>query len=243
MALRRPASVYNVATVLHATLVAMDEHGGKFVSSKQAGSSGALPTSHFVLEKLRTTEHSQLINLNKADYVVDVMYHFKNLPDNPTDDFNTRVKEILNTGVVSERMVGFIVALPHLYDTKRSRTTKLSKFAERYSSSKYIGELGQREEFIVKVLDKQIIHKKNDDGTTQDLELYKVGDQLGNFGFFFAKVGTLVDLDGAPMLDKYDCIVMKATPKKHQVSRDSGIRETQFSRVRVAQHIGKGSEE
>lgn len=241
--MRRTTAVYNVKVVLHATLVVMEEHGGQFISGKKAEQTGELPTSHFVVKKLQTAPHESLINMANDALVQEVITHFKSVATPASgDDFLTKVKEILSIGSVSERMVGFVVALPHMYTQRKERVGNLSRIADKYAQSNFIGEVGNREEFFVKLIDTTDIQKKDDSGAVQNLTIYRVTDQLGNYGYFFSKLGSLANLDGTPIIKHFDCFLMKATPKKHGVG-NSGIKETQFSRVRIIQNIGKGSEE
>jgi hypothetical protein len=241
--MRRTSAVYNVKVVLHATLVVMEEHGGEFISGKRATSTGELPTSHFVVKKLQSVPHESLINAANDGFVQEILSHFKSVISPPEpDDFLTKVKEILSIGSVSERMIGFIVALPHTYNQHKNRVGNLSRIADKYAQSNYIGEVGNREEFFVKLIDTNNIQKKDNNGSVQDLTIYRVTDQLGNYGYFFSKLGSLSNLDGTPIIKKFDCFLMKATPKKHGVG-NNGIKETQFSRVRIIENVGKGSEE
>lgn len=236
--LRRPTAVFDIDSVLHATLAVMKERSGEFVSQKKSQETGAMPTSKFVLQKLRSDPASDRFNLPEFDEEVRLIKsHFIADPNIAHDEFITKVKEILATGVVTERMIGFVVALPHLYHQKVNRASALTKIADKYSQSSYIGEIGTREEFFVKLV---ATHQFEKEG--QNLTLYKVADQLGNFGFFFAKTGTLNDEEGKPIVDLYDCFLMKATPKKHEIGK-TGVRETQFSRVRIIENVGKGSNE
>jgi hypothetical protein len=240
--MRRPSSTFNVNTVLHATIKVIEDQGGKFVSAQKSRETGDLPTSHFVIQKLQSVKNADdLIDPKNQEEVQAIIKHYKESP--AVDDFATKVKEILTVGVVSERMIAFIVALPHMYSQKKDRIVKLAKIADKYTSSTYIGEIGQREEFFVKLVETQEFVKTDPNtGVTQNLRIYKVADQLGNYGYFFAKAGSLADAEGKPIVDLYDCFLMKATPKNHAVGR-TGIKETQFSRVRIVQNIGKGSEE
>lgn len=236
--LRRPTAVFDIDSVLHATLAVMKERGGEFISAKKAAETGGTPTSKWVLQKLRSDPANSKFSLPEFEEEVRAIRdHFWMDPNPSSDYFISRVKEILGTGVVTETMIGFIVALPHLYTQKVKRTSELSKIADKYSQSSYIGEIGTRDEFFVKLVS---VHNFEKEG--QQLTLFKVADQLGNFGFFFAKAGTLNDADGKPIIDIFDCFLMKATPKKHEIGK-TGVRETQFSRVRIIENVGKGSNE
>jgi hypothetical protein len=237
--LRRPTAVFDIDSVLHATLQVMEDRGGEFISGKKAQETGQTSTAKFVIQKIQNNPDGTKIFIPKwAEKAEEIKNHFRLTVNTEGDEFISRVKEILATGIVTERMIGFIVALPSLYERKVSRVTELTKVADKYATSNYIGEIGTREEFFVKLLSvKSGIIK---DGV--DITVYKVADQLGNYGYFFAKTGTLNDEDGLPIVKPFDCFLMKATPKKHEIGK-SGVRETQFSRVRILQNVGEGSSE
>lgn len=233
--IRRPTSVFDVDSVLHATLLVLKETG-KFVSNKTSLDTGETPTSKFVIQKLKSIMNTKFIVPEFEEKVKQIKEHFLSLPAHG-DDFMNQVKEILLTGSVTEKRVSIVVYLPYMFEKKENRINELSKIAEKYSNSNYIGEIGTREEFFVKLIS---IYNFEKDG--EKLVLYKVVDKQGNYGFFFSKDGSLKDQDGKPIIDLYDCFVMKATPKKHEIGK-SGIKETQFSRVRIIQNVGKGSKE
>jgi hypothetical protein len=41
----------------------------------------------------------------------------------------------------------------------------------------------------------------------------------------------------------WDCFEMSATPKKMEPNKETGVKETQFNRVKITEFIGPGTEE
>jgi hypothetical protein len=155
------------------------------------------------------------------------------------------VHRLLATGMVSNRMIGFIVALPWMYSNLYNRTSKLMKIAEKYAQSNYIGTIGLRETFLMKVLDVSKFKKTKTDTTEEEYYIYRLSDRLGNFGFFFSKYppSDVISNTECLPIKIWDCFEMKATPKKMGPNKETGIKETQFADVIVTEFIGPGSEE
>jgi hypothetical protein len=248
--LRKPTTVFDIHDVLYATLKVMDDRNG-YVSKKTADVSGECPTSQFVLSFLKEVSISSSgfpdeIKQKYFNKVSEIITHFSQPPADMNDEFLRKVYEFFITRSVSDRMIGFIVALPSMYEHLHQRTSSLMKIAEKYSTSNYMGEIGVRDVFFVKLLDVQEFHKEDDNGVDQLLYIYRVSDKIGNIGFFFSK-NPPVDNETSTVeklpIKKFHCFEIKATVKKQMPNRDTGIKETQFTRVRIVEVVGEGTEE
>jgi hypothetical protein len=239
MALRKPSTVFNVYDVLVATLKVMEDRG-TYVSKKASEVTGETPTSQFVIAYLKGNptipEDNRTKYFNQAEEIAN---HFRQ-PPSGFDDFLEKVYTILVSGAVTDKMIGFVTALPWMYQNLTNRTSKLMKIAQKYASSNYMGELGTRDSFFVKLLDVNEFTKKTTGQPDEKVYIYRIADQGGNYGIFFSSHPPESEMLPVKV---WDCFEMKATPKKQQPNRETGIKETQFSHVKVMEVLGQGSEE
>jgi hypothetical protein len=229
MSLRHP-SIFPVNEVLQVTLFVMKEQG-KFVSAKEAKETNTLPTSHYVLKFFKSGVE-MVHEIMKVEYIDQVVTYFSNLRPETSDNFILTVQSILRSGMVSERMIGFIVALPHTFDTRSTRARKLMNISTVYASSHYMGQESSRDEFLLKLVSIEDAPKLGP-GT----KIFRVEDQEKNLGYMFGKQ---LLIDGAPLTIN-DCFLCNATVKSHEVDKISGIKQTFFNRVKVTANIGKSS--
>jgi hypothetical protein len=231
--------VYKNEVVLHATLTVLEEQNGVFVSNAKAQDTGATKTSVLVIKKMaeKVNELDSLIRDENKEEVKAIVDHYLSVEEDPENNYITKVKEILRIGSVSSNYIPYLVALVPSYQKIKDRTKTLAKISDRYGNSKHLGTIGVREEFFVKLIS---MHHFERDGKA--LTTYKVADQLGNLGYFFANDTALRDEKGEPLIELFDCFVMKAIPKNHGVGKE-GYKETQFTRVQIVENLGKGSEE
>jgi hypothetical protein len=123
-----------------------------------------------------------------------------------------------------------------MYDRTLGRANQLINIAQKYSQSSYMGTIGVRDLFIVKVVDIAEMNKVSDKtGERETFFLYRVVDQLGNLGVFFKNQKIDMDL--------WDCFEMRATPKNQNPNQKTGIKETQFGQVQITEYIGPGTQE
>lgn len=247
--MKKAPVVYNVRDVLFITLKVIRETG-EFVSAKKAEASAGqkTPTSAFVLQQMKSQNMAHIKTMAPMEdctLVDEILNHFSQEVEANHDKFLRAVLPLVRLGTVTDRMIGFIVALPATYDAKFGRAQKLIQFAQRYAASKYIGEVGTCAEFVVKVIEIFDFMKAE-----EKIYGYRVSDQDGNIGIFFSKeppennVGFATTAPRPGLgLRLFDCFIMKATPKGFGVNKNSGVKETQFSRVRVVENIGPGSAE
>jgi hypothetical protein len=223
------------------------EDRGVYISNKAASATGEAPTSSFVLTSLKLNpEIPSAWKTKFADKVMEITAHFSQPSRNMDDEFARKVYDLMAARSVSDRMIAFIVALPSMYEHLHDRTSSLLKIAEKYSTSNYIGEIGVRDTIMVKLLDVHEFHKADDSGVDQLLYIYRISDRIGNIGLFFSKNppadNTTSTITKLP-IKVWDCFEMKATPKKQMPNRETGVKETQFTRVRILEMIGTGTEE
>jgi hypothetical protein len=240
---RKTSTVYEINDVLHATMKIIEDRGG-YVSQKAAAITGEVPTSQFVLQLLRNGSTGSYHDVKHDAIIEDIKSHFS--IENGPDDFLNTIYQLMCTGMVSERMIGFIVALPSMYDSMKGRTTRLMNLAEKYSNSNYMGEIGKPDTFTVKLVGWCEFKKTNAvSGEQEKHYLYRVTDRIGNCGLIFS-VYPPKDTPGVSetaAFKLWDCFEMKATPKKQEPNKDTGIKETVFGNTTVTEMIGQGTEE
>src|ERR1035437_6589554 len=226
---RKTSTVYAIEDVLHAAMKSIEDRPG-FVSQATAKITGEVPTSQFVLQILRNSKHDDFFQEKNRKRISEIKFHFSNTPNGP-DEFLHTVYELFCTGMVSENKIGFIAALPTMYDSLKTRTTKLMKIAEKYSNSNYIGEIGKPQSFTVKLVDIFDYKKKNEvSGEDEKFYIYRVTDRIGNCGLIFS-IYPPRDTPGVSRTSAFklwDCFEMKATPKKQEPNKETGIKETVF---------------
>lgn len=139
-------------------------------------------------------------------------------------DFFRSLRDILSKSELTASQFGFVACLPNLKRMNEGREEKRKELESQTANSEWIGKERKRGEFFVKLTDKKYL---NNYGSY----LYNVVTREGNLGVFFNQN----DLE----VTEGDCFVMKATPKRHQVSRYHGGKETMFNRVVVQEVVGR----
>jgi hypothetical protein len=242
---RKTSTVYNIDDVLHATMKIIEDRPGGYISQKAAGITGEVPTSQFVLQLLRTGSVGSYHNVKYDARIEEIKFHFSN-PPGDNDEFLNTVYQLFCTGMVSENKIGYIAALPTMYESMKGRTTKLMKIAEKYSTSNYMGEIGKPDSFAVKLVDITDFKQTNIiSGEQEKHYLYRVTDRIGNCGLIFS-VFPPRETPGTSetaAFKLWDCFEFKGTPKKQEPNKDTGIKETVFGNVTVTEMIGQGTEE
>jgi len=140
------------------------------------------------------------------------------------NDFFKSLREILSLNEVTANQFGFIACLPFLKRQEENREAQKEELAKSTATSEWIGSEGKRGEFFVKLTGKRYL---NNYGSY----LYQTITKEGNLGVFFSQKEF--------ELAEGDCFVMKATPKRHQISNFHGGKETMFNRVVLKEVIGK----
>lgn len=139
-------------------------------------------------------------------------------------DFFRSLRDILSKEELQSSQFGFIACLPYLKRMAEEREEQKEELAKVTANSDWIGTERKRGEFFVKLTKKDYL---NNYGSY----IYSVVTREGNLGVFFNQENFNV----APG----DCFIMKATPKRHQVSNYHGGKETMFNRVVIKEVIGR----
>jgi hypothetical protein len=139
-------------------------------------------------------------------------------------DFYRSLRDILSQSEITASQFGFVACLPMLKRMAEGRDEQRKELEKTTASSEWIGTERKRGEFFVKLTGKRYL---NNYGSY----LYNVVTRDGNLGVFFNQ-NELEVKEG-------ECFIMKATPKRHQVSKYHGGKETMFNRVVVKEVVGR----
>ena len=139
-------------------------------------------------------------------------------------DFFRSLREILSMSEITASQFGFIACLPMLKRQSENRDEQAKELAKQTQNSEWLGTEGKRADFFVKLTSKKYLDNYGS-------YIYSVVTRDENLGVFFSQK----DFE----LSEGDCFVMKATPKRHQISRYHGGKETMFNRVVIKEVIGR----
>jgi hypothetical protein len=204
----------------------------EFVSKTDANNLGCKSTADRVQEIYRNTVN----NLSYIDikgfskkiqnYVDGLMEWVLTTPkyrDPVPDGYEFKVRNIYSAIQVADKDIPLAVSTIGMYD----RSLQKKKMDDIITDSEYVGEIDKRDEFFVKLIDK--INR-------DDYIMYKCITKEHDLCIFFRSNDTKNDFD----IELGDCFLMKATPKKHEISHyDDGARITKFNRVVFVKNYGQ----
>jgi len=139
-------------------------------------------------------------------------------------DFFVSLRDILSKEELQASQFGFVACLPFLKRQQEQKEAQKEELAKTTANSNWIGTERKRGEFFVKLTNKRYLDNYGS-------YIYSVVTRDGDLGVFFSQ--------NKFEIDEGDCFVMKATPKRHQVSNYHGGKETMFNRVVIKEVVGK----
>lgn len=139
-------------------------------------------------------------------------------------DFFVSLRDILSKEELQASQFGFVACLPFLKRQQEETAAKKEELAKTTANSNWIGAERKRGEFFVKLTNKRYLENYGS-------YIYSVVTRDGDLGVFFNQNNFEVS--------EGDCFIMKATPKRHQVSNYHGGKETMFNRVVIKEVVGK----
>lgn len=139
-------------------------------------------------------------------------------------DFFVSLRDILSKEELQASQFGFVACLPFLKRQQEKKEAQKEELAKTTANSNWIGTERKRGEFFVKLTNKRYLDNYGS-------YIYSVVTRDGDLGVFFSQ--------NKFEIDEGDCFVMKATPKRHQVSNYHGGKETMFNRVVIKDVVGK----
>ena len=135
----------------------------------------------------------------------------------------------VENGYITKSDFGFVACVYNVMEQKAAYEKRKSEATKASSNSEFIGKIGSRGDFFVKLTQYRYIEDRG-------FYVFNICDRKGNLGVFFS--------DRAPEsmgIDVDDCFLARMTPKKHSISSYHGGMETMFNRVEIKENVGSAS--
>ena len=214
--------------IAHAIKV-IEEDGG-FIGNSQSGyagdANGIRSTKDKVLSIFRQ-EKVPSIDGNYVKQALEVKEHFKGLHmknDAPKhSEFLKSLNRIAQSDHVVEKEMGYVVAMPPSYQSIKDK----KEFEARYSGSDYVGNVGERQNFFLKLLEKKFIG-------AAECELWTWTDKRNNI----VKTWVTMLKTEEWQIQIGDCVDLDAFVRKHEANKMNNIRETYINRLKIIDNVG-----
>ena len=228
---------YGIADLLEAAAAIVRIHG--FVSKKIASIKGDIPTAQRLLDDC--TGHISVVkNLEDADAAIVALKKLDELrrrreSGEVLNSFEDNLSKMTTGGIadcepgyLTEKDFPFLVCV-FMNSEKNLPPIPTNLTEQEVANSNWIGDIGKRDEFFVKLYETKRI-------TSHNFTVYRVKDRNGNLGVFFSS-----DDANAFGLEVDDCFLVKMTPKEHYFSKYHGGKETKFNRIKIIDNVGSVS--
>lgn len=219
-------SKYNLLEVIGRAIYQIDLDG-EFIGNSNTGYRGDSPgytsTKDKVIGYFERPIRQQLENkvLSEAQSIRE---YFKKVTD-PKTDFMMNCVEIANgEDEIPKSKLGFAVAMVPVYRKKMEQDSFVSQFI----NSEYIGVVGNRRNFFIKLLEKRFL---NSHGSY----IYTFVDKRGNI----VKSWVTPEKDEEWNLSIKDCIDLDGYVRKHEANKYTHIRETFINRIKIIDNKGQ----
>ena len=217
-----------VNVIAHAIKI-IEEDGG-FIGNAKSGyagdANGIRSTKDKVLSIFRQ-DNVPKVDGNYIKQAMEVQEHFKSLHmknDAPKhSEFLKSLNRIAQSEHVTEKDMGYVVAMPPSYQSIKDK----KEFEMRHSNSDYVGTVGERQNFFLKLLEKKFI-------SAAECELWTWTDKRNNI------VKTWVTVLKAEewRVEVGDCVDLDAFVRKHEANKFNNIRETYINRLKIIDNVG-----
>tara|TARA_Y100000296_G_scaffold7044_1_gene8462 strand:+ start:5151 stop:5846 length:696 start_codon:yes stop_codon:yes gene_type:complete len=141
-------------------------------------------------------------------------------------DFDIALRSVFSNTLLTEKQVSIAVCAAQAWKNKKRWDMVAEENKKKNAGSKFLGEIGKRAEFFIKVIGKKDISTQFGEST-----VFNVIDREGNLGVWFSNPGKID-------LEVNDCALIKATVKHHGENLYKGGRETLWNRVKVLNNAG-----
>lgn len=218
-------SNFNLYEVV-AISIAVIENDGEFRGNSNTGYAGDTPgfqsTKDKVLKFLKKYEGPEVTDAHKEKAVKIVDYFASIKEKRPSlTDF---LVELYNIAKAKDKIplnrVGYVVAMVPTYN-------KFVQDEEFLKNSEYVGVVGKRQNFFLKLIDKKYIRGA-------ECYLYTFIDRRQNV----VKTWVTMDKEKAFNLNINDCVDLDAYVNKHEANKYNEVRETYINRVKIIENVG-----
>jgi hypothetical protein len=207
--------------------VAIIEQDGEFKGNSNTGYAGDTPGYRSTKDKViqfvtkfvgpEVTEEHRL----KA---LDVIKYFSVIHERrPLSEMSDFLKELNKLSVkedITKSAIGYAVAMVPTYD-------KFKLDEEFYKNSEYVGVVGTRSNFFLKLLSKKYIRGA-------ECYLYTFMDRRQNV----VKTWVTMDKEEKFGIQVKDCVDLDAYVNKHEANKYNEVRETYINRIKIIENKG-----
>jgi hypothetical protein len=231
-------TTYPLLRVLEAA-IQVYENDGRYISKEEAANNNTVCSASKILALVNS---GYIATPAQIAETTEIIKKFADI-DPKDNGYLIRVKADLNAAIaavpspeestIKPNSLGVWAALPQIYSRMKKHEAENKVAAEQGKNSDYIGNVGDRKEYFVKLTDKKFFQKIGMEGCN----IFFLIDRFGNVGLFYRN-GDLTDEAGGAV-NIGDCFLMKATIKDLRVSQFSGNKETVFNRVKILENKGQ----
>ena len=192
-----------------------------YVTKKKSYETGEPSTADQVISALE----NEAMAYGRSDMLVaEELIKWVNWEYSPKigDDFGNKRKEFIGQNQLKQWQIAYVAGISQLKARIEKQGAAQQAAKEASAGSDWIGTLKTRDEFFFKITK---VARNDDFGST----IHNVVDRNGNVGVFWR--------DGA-IGAVGECVLIKATPVKQEVSTYHGGRETKFNRVKLLENVG-----
>jgi hypothetical protein len=207
--------------------ISVIEQDGGFKGNSNTGYAGDTPgyrsTKDKVIQFLTKFEGPEVTEAHR-DKALDVIKYFQVIhTKRPMDQMSDFLKELNKLSVkeeVTPSLLGYAVAMVPTYD-------KFKQDEEFFKYSEYVGTVGKRENFFIKLISKKYI-------TGAECYLYTFIDRHKNV----VKTWVTMDKEEAFKMSINDCVDLDAYVNKHEANKYNEVRETYINRIKIIENKG-----
>jgi hypothetical protein len=201
--------------------VSIIEKDGEFIGNSNTGYAGDLPgfrsTKDKVITFLKKFEGTAVTEAHVAKAKEVIKYFSDCVTDN---QFMQTLNKLSSEETIENKMIGYAVAMVPTYD-------KSMKDLEFLKNSDYVGVVGTRENFFIKLISKKYIRGA-------ECYLYTFMDRRQNI----VKTWVTMDKEQSFNLNVNDCVDLDAYVKKHEANKLNSVRETYINRIKIIDNKG-----
>jgi len=219
---------FNLLEVIGRAIYQIDLDGG-FTGNSQTGFRGDDPGYKSTKDKVIgyfEREVRQKLENKVLTEAMTIREYFKKVTDARTDFMLNCVAIANGEDEIPKSKLGFAVAMVPVY---RAQMTK-NEMAETYANSEYVGVVGKRKNFFIKLLEKKFLR-------SHDSYIYTFADRRANL----IKTWVTPEKDQEWNMNVNDCIDLDGYVRRHEANKYTKIRETYINRVKIIENKGAAS--
>lgn len=207
-----------------AIAVSIIERDGEFLGNSNTGYPGDTPgyqsTKDKVLKFLRKFEGPEVTAEHHAKAKIIIEY-FSAYKSANISDFLHTIIDMCKDDIIPLNKVGYAVAMVPTFN-------KFQQDEEFFKKSDYVGVVGKRQNFFIKLFAEKYIRGA-------ECYLYTFIDRRQNV----IKTWVTMDKKQAFNIEVGDCVDLDAYVAKHEANKHTAVRETYINRIKIIENKGK----